>query len=138
MSYEPLSDVTQAHPKLFSDARRFETGAGTFLSAVGAAAAITHLLATGIENLHNKSLKLANQLEDGLRAQGHEVLRRHDPNGSKNNLSAIVTFRARERKDELIQRLQKRSSLLPNVAGECGLRRTDSIPRMKLPKCCRC
>ena len=72
--------------RLHQDAKKYGYATMSFGAVFQLSAALDYLLRVGVHNIERHTVALANRLNEGLRAQGHDVL---TPSG---NQSAIVTF----------------------------------------------
>lgn len=75
-----------------TDASRFEPGTPLLLGALGGAAAIRHLLKTGVQEIHDEALRLADRLIETVESLGGECLSEIKGRGESPR-SPIVTFR---------------------------------------------
>ena len=83
------ADYSSRDMTLRSDAGRYECGTLNTVGCFGQAAALEFLLEVGIENTEPAIDALAEQLENGVRARGYEVMRQR----TRATGSGIVSFR---------------------------------------------
>jgi selenocysteine lyase/cysteine desulfurase len=103
------------HLQLSDTASRFEVGSPSFISFVGAAAAIQFLLDVGIENIQKRILGLTQQLIEGVKSLGFSLTTPEDDECR----SGIVHFLA-DKAQEKSERLKKKGIIVSARAN--GLR----------------
>lgn len=84
-----FNDYSSRDMELRPDAGRYECGTLNTVGCYGQRAALEFLLEVGIENIALAVLSLADQIEEGLRDRGYEVMVKRSPGTS----SGIVSFR---------------------------------------------
>jgi selenocysteine lyase/cysteine desulfurase len=83
------NDYSSRDMTLRPDAGRYECGTLNTVGCYGQRAALDFLLEVGIENIAPAVLSLADQVEEGLRARGYELMLERTPQTS----SGIISFR---------------------------------------------
>jgi cysteine desulfurase/selenocysteine lyase len=94
--------------RLHADAKKYGYATMSFGAVFQLSAGLDYLLKVGVENIERHTVSIANRLNEGLRAQGHDVL---TPVG---NRSAIVTF-AHGYDPVMASRSLEEASILPSV-----------------------
>jgi selenocysteine lyase/cysteine desulfurase len=102
--------------RLHEDAKKYGYATMSFGAVFQLSAALDYLLRVGVQNVERHTVALANRLNEGLRAQGHDVL---TPRG---NRSAIVTFEHGHDLDMVHQSLDEASITLTVRDGGAQLR----------------
>ena len=85
-SLQSAEDLGGHRFRLHEDAKKYGYATMSFGAVFQLSAALDYLLRVGVANIERHTVALASRLNEGLRAQGHDVL---TPRG---NRSAIVTF----------------------------------------------
>lgn len=94
--------------RLHADAKKYGYATMSFGAVFQLSAGLDYLLKVGVENIERHTVSIANRLNEGLRAQGHDVL---TPVG---NRSAIVTFE-HGYDPAMASRSLEEASILPSV-----------------------
>ena len=97
--------------RLHEDAKKYGYATMSFGAVFQLSAALDYLLGVDVRNIERHTVALANRLNEGLRAQGHDVL---TPSG---NQSAIVTFE-HGRDLEMVRRTLGEASIRVSVREE--------------------
>ncbi len=94
--------------RLHEDAKKYGYATMAFGAVFQLSAGLDYLLKVGAQNVERHTVAIANRLNEGLRAQGHDVL---TPSG---NRSAIVTFE-HGRDPAMVRRTLEEASILVSV-----------------------
>ena len=97
--------------RLHEDAKKYGYATMAFGAVFQLSAGLDYLLEVGVPNIERHTVAIANRLNEGLRAQGHDVL---TPSG---NRSAIVTFE-HGRDPAMVRRTLEEASILVSVREE--------------------
>jgi len=115
-SLQSAEDLGGHRFRLHEDAKKYGYATMSFGAVFQLSAALDYLLRVGVQNVERHTVALANRLNEGLRAQGHDVL---TPRG---NRSAIVTFEHGHDLDMVHQSLDEASITLTVRDGGAQLR----------------
>ena len=88
------------HLQLSDTASRFEVGSPSYVSFVGAAAAIQLLLNVGIENIQKRILRLTQQLIEGVKNRSLSLTTPED-DGCRSGIVHFLADRAQEKSEKL-------------------------------------
>ena len=115
-SLQVAEDLGEHRYRLHADAKKYGYATMSFGAIFQLSTALDYLLRVRVQNIERHTVALANRLNEGLRAQGHDVL---TPRG---NQSAIVTFEHGHDLDIVHQSLDEASITLSVRDGGAQLR----------------
>ena len=115
-SLQVAEDLGEHRYRLHADAKKYGYATMSFGAIFQLSTALDYLLRVRVQNIERHTVALANRLNEGLRAQGHDVL---TPRG---NQSAIVTFEHGHDLDIVRQSLDEASITLSVRDGGAQLR----------------
>ncbi len=110
-SLQTAEDLGEHRYRLHQDAKKYGYATMSFGAVFQLSAALDYLLRVGVHNIERHTVALANRLNEGLRAQGHDVL---TPSG---NRSAIVTFE-HGRDLDMVRRTLREAAITVSVREE--------------------